>query len=309
MSLLVTGSLGLDTIETPSGRVDNVLGGSALYFAYAASFFAPVRLVGVVGEDWPTRLEDVFKGRPVDLTGLETRKGSRSFRWHGSYLKDLNEAESINTDLNVLAEAAPQIPEQFLDSRYVFLANTHPALQQDMLSRLKNVELAVADTMNLWINVEREELLKLLGKIDGLVLNDGEARLLTEQGNMVAAAREVLKMGPTFVVIKKGEHGSLMAWRQRDDSTPTDIQTFVLPGYPTDRIVDPTGAGDSFAAGMMGYLSTQRSLSPSTIKRAMAFGTVVASFTISDFSLDGLKGTTREEIDERYERLKAAMSF
>ena len=309
MSLLVTGSLGLDTIETPSGRVDNVLGGSALYFAYAASFFAPVRLVGVVGEDWPTSLEQVFKGRPVDLTGLEKRKGSRSFRWHGSYLKDLNEAESINTDLNVLAEAAPQIPEQFLDSRYVFLANTHPALQQDMLSRLKNVELAVADTMNLWINVEREELLKLLGKIDGLVLNDGEARLLTEQGNMVAAAREVLKMGPTFVVIKKGEHGSLMAWRQRDDCTPTDIQTFVLPGYPTDRIVDPTGAGDSFAAGMMGYLSTQRSLSPSTIKRAMAFGTVVASFTISDFSLDGLKGTTREEIDERYERLKAAMSF
>ncbi len=309
MSLLVTGSLGLDTIETPSGRRDNVLGGSALYFAYAASFFAPVRLVGVVGEDWPTDLAEVYDGRPVDLAGLEKRKGSQSFRWHGSYLKDLNEAESINTDLNVLAEAAPQIPEKFLDSRYVFLANTHPALQQDMLSRLKNVELAVADTMNLWINIENDELRKLLEKIDGLVLNDGEARLLTEKTNMVAAAREVLKMGPSFVVIKKGEHGSLMAWRHHDDRTPTDIQVFTLPAYPTDRIIDPTGAGDSFAAGMMGYLSTQRSLSPATIKRAMAFGTVVASFTISDFSLDGLKGTTREEIDERYERLKSAMSF
>jgi sugar/nucleoside kinase (ribokinase family) len=309
MSLLVTGSLGLDTIETPAGRRDNVLGGSALYFAYAASYFAPVRLVGVVGEDWPTDLAEVYQGRPVDLAGLEKRKGSQSFRWHGSYLKDLNEAESINTDLNVLAEAAPQIPEKFLDSRYVFLANTHPALQQDMLARLKNVELAVADTMNLWINIEREELEKLLAKIDGLVLNDGEARLLTEKTNMVAAAREVLKMGPSFVVIKKGEHGSLMAWRQRDESTPTDIQVFTLPAYPTDHIIDPTGAGDSFAAGLMGYLSTQRSLSPATIKRAMAFGTVVASFTISDFSLDGLKGTSREDIDERYERLKAAMSF
>lgn len=309
MSLLVTGSLGLDTIETPSGRRDNVLGGSALYFAYAASFFAPVRLVGVVGEDWPVDLAEVYKGRPVDLAGLEKRKGSQSFRWHGSYLKDLNEAETINTDLNVLAEAAPQIPQKFLDSRYVFLANTHPKLQQDMLARLKDVELAVADTMNLWINIEREALEKLLRKIDGLVLNDGEARLLTEKTNMVAAAREVLKMGPSFVVIKKGEHGSLMAWRQRDEATPTDIQVFVLPAYPTDQIIDPTGAGDSFAAGMMGYLSTQRSLSPATIKRAMAFGTVAASFAISDFSLDGLMRTSRAEIDERYERLKAAMSF
>ena len=309
MSLLVTGSLGLDTVETPAGRRDNVLGGSALYFALAASYFAPVRLVGVVGEDWPMDLEKVFKDRPVDLSGLEKRRGSKSFRWHGSYLKDLNEAETINTDLNVLEEAGPKIPPQFLDSRYVFLANTHPKLQQEMLARLKNVELAVADTMNLWINIEREELEKLLAKIDGLVLNDGEARLLTEKPNMVAAAREVLKMGPSFVVIKKGEHGSLMAWRHRDARTPTDLQIFTLPAYPTDHIVDPTGAGDSFAAGMMGYLSTQRSLSPATIKRAMAFGTVAASFCISDFSIDGLARATREEMDDRYERLKAAMSF
>ena len=309
MSLLVTGSLGLDTIETPAGRRDNVIGGSAVYFAYAASFFAPVRLVGVVGDDWPADLAELYAGRPVDLAGLEVRKGSKSFRWHGSYVKDLNAAESINTDLNVLAEAAPQIPPAFLDSRYVFLANTHPALQQDMLGRLKHVELSVADTMNLWINIERAEVGKLLKKIDGLVLNDGEARLLTEQSNMVAAARDVLKMGPKFVVIKKGEHGCLMAWRHPDSATPTAVQTFVLPAYPTELVIDPTGAGDSFAAGMMGYLSTQRSLSPATIKRALAFGTVVASFTIGDFSLDGLRRTSRADVDERYERLKSAMSF
>ena len=309
MSLLVTGSLGLDTIETPAGRRDDVIGGSAVYFAYAASFFAPVRLVGVVGEDWPTPMQDVYEGRPVDLSGLETRKGSKSFRWHGSYVEDLNNAESVNTDLNVLAEAAPQIPETFLDSEYVFLANTHPALQADMLGKLTKRKLAVADTMNLWINVENAALRKLLGKIDGLVLNDGEARLLTEKKNMVDAARDVLRMGPKFVVIKKGEHGCLMAWRHPDERTPTEVQTFVLPAYPTSEVIDPTGAGDSFAAGMMGYLSTQASLSPATIKRALAFGTVVASYTISDFSLDGLKRTTREQIDGRYEKLKSAMSF
>ncbi len=309
MSLLVTGSLGLDTIETPAGRRDNVIGGSATYFAYAASFFTPVRLVGAVGEDWPTDMKALYAGRPVDLEGLEHRKGSKSFRWHGSYVKDLNAAESLQTDLNILAEAAPKIPESYLDSEYVFLANTHPALQQDMLGRLKHVKLSVADTMNLWINVENAEVRKLLTKIDGLVLNDGEAKLLTEKSNMVAAAGEVLKMGPKFVVIKKGEHGCLMAWRHPDGSTPTEFQTFVLPAYPTDRVIDPTGAGDSFAAGMMGYLATQRSLSPATIKRALAFGTVTASYTIADFSLDGLKATSREKIDGRYEKLKAAMSF
>ena len=309
MSLLVTGSLGLDTIETPAGRRDNVIGGSATYFAYGASFFTPVRLVGAVGEDWPTDMSSVYEGRPVDLEGLEVRKGSKSFRWHGSYLKDLNEAESVQTDLNILAEAAPKIPDGYLDSEYVFLANTHPALQADMLGKLKGVKLSVADTMNLWITQFHDDLRKLLKQIDGLVLNDGEARLLTEKGNMVDAANEVLRMGPTFVVIKKGEHGCLMAWRHPDETTPGENQLFVLPAYPTEKVVDPTGAGDTFASGMMGYLATQQSLSPATIKRALAFGTVTASYTIADFSLDGLKATSREAIDARYEKLKAAMSF
>jgi sugar/nucleoside kinase (ribokinase family) len=300
MSLLVTGSLGIDTVETPYGKRDDVIGGSAVYFSYASSFFTPVRLVGAVGEDCPKSLLSVFEGRDIDTTGLEIRKGSKTFRWHGSYMESLNEAVTVEVDLNVLAERAPKIPEKFLDSRYVFLANTHPVLQQQMAASLKHARLIVADTMNLWIQTERPELLKMLSKIHGLVLNDGEARLLTDKKNLIEAAREVLKMGPKFVVIKKGEHGSMLV---------SDRDVFVLPAYPADKIIDPTGAGDSFAGGMMGYLATQGSFSPSTIKRAMAFGTVVASHTIADFSLGGLQAIDRDAIDERYNQFKQAMSF
>ena len=300
MALLVTGSIGLDTVETPTGKRENVIGGSAVYFSYAASFFTAVRLVGVVGEDHPPELFEVFEGREVDTSGLEVRKGSKTFRWHGSYVHDLNEAQTLQTDLNVLAERAPKIPDAFCDSRYVFLANTHPVLQQQMLSCLPRRRLVVADTMNLWIQTERKELLKLIGMIDGLVLNDGEARMLTEKKNLVAAAREVLKLGPKFVVVKKGEHGCLMC---------TAGDAFVLPAFPAHEVIDPTGAGDSFAGGMMGYLSTQGSFSAATLKRALAFGTVVASFTISDLSLGSLRRTTRDMIDERWNALKQAMSF
>lgn len=299
-SLLVTGSIGIDTVETPAGRRDGVLGGSAIYFAYAASFFTPVRLVGVVGEDKPSDLDSVFEGRPVDASGLEVRPGSKTFRWHGSYVKDLNEAQTVEVDLNVLAERAPKIPAAFCDSKYVFLANTHPVLQQEMIKTLKSTQLIVADTMNLWITTQRDELVKLLGHIDGLVLNDGEARLLTGKKNLIAAARDVLKMGPKFVVIKKGEHGCLMC---------TGKDSFVLPAFPADVVVDPTGAGDSFAGGMMGYLATQGNCSTATIRRALAFGTVVASYTISDFSLQGLKSTSRQALDDRYCQFKQAMDF
>lgn len=301
MSLLVTGSIGIDTIETPAGRRDSVAGGSAIYFAYAASFFTPVRLVGVVGDDAPAGLFDVFGDREVDTTGLEVRKGSKTFRWHGSYVNDLNEAQSIQTDLNVLAEAGPKIPANFTDSKYVFLANSHPVLQQQLLASIKTPKLVVADTMNLWISVERGELLKLLAKIDGLVLNDGEARLLTEEKNLIKAAKQVLSYGPKFVVIKKGEHGSLLVTK--------DGQAFVLPAYPAENVVDPTGAGDSFAGGMMGYLATQGHVTPATVKRALAYGTCVASFTIADFSLGGLRSTSREKIDARWNDFKQTMSF
>jgi sugar/nucleoside kinase (ribokinase family) len=300
MPLLVTGSIGIDTVETPFGKRDDVLGGSAIYFSYAASFFTPVRLVGVVGDDCPKEMLNIFAGRDVDTSGLEHRKGSKTFRWHGSYVQNMNEAVTVEVDLNVLAERAPKIPAQHLDSKYIFLANTHPALQQQMLADLKQPKLVVADTMNLWIQTERVELLKLLKKVDGLVLNDGEARLLTEQKNLIAAAREVLKLGPKFVVIKKGEHGSLLC---------SQDEAFVLPAFPAEQVVDPTGAGDSFAGGMMGYLSTQGILTPSTVKRALAYGTVVASFTISDFSLAGLQKTNRHQIDERFAQFKQAMAF
>ena len=300
MSLLVTGSIGIDTIETPTGKRDNVVGGSAIYFSYAASFFTPVRLVGVVGEDCPMNFGEIFTGRDVDTSGLEMRKGSKTFRWHGSYLKDLNEAVTERVDLNVLAEQAPKIPGPFLDSKYIFLANTHPALQQQMLGSLQSPKLVVADTMNLWIQTERPELCKLLKRIHGLVLNDGEARLLTDKRISSRPRAMCSKMGPKFVVIKKGEHGCLMC---------SDKDTFVLPAFPADKVIDPTGAGDSFAGGMMGYLATQGNFSSATIKRALAFGTVTASFTIADFSLGGLQAATRDAIDDRWHHFKQAMSF
>jgi len=304
MSLLVTGSIGVDTIETPFGKRDNVVGGSAVYFAYAASFFYPVRLVGVIGPDYPIDLKKLLADHPVDTDGLETRAGSKSFRWHGSYVQDMNNAQTLAVDLNVLAEQAPKIPTAYLDSTHVFLANTHPKLQQDMRSQLKHAKLVVADTMNLWIETTRKDLLETLKIIDGLVLNDGEAKLLTGEKNMILAAKKVLALGPKFVIIKKGEHGSLLASKLTGQE-----EFFVLPAFPAEKVVDPTGAGDSFAAGMMGYLSTQSALSNSVLRRAMAYGTVVASFTISDFSLDGLKSTTRDAIEQRYESLKSVTGF
>lgn len=300
MSLLVTGSIGIDCVETPFGRREDVIGGSAIYFSYAASFFTPVRLVGVVGGDCPRSVFEIFAGRDVDTTGLEVRTASKTFRWQGSYLKDLNEAVTVQVDLNVLAEQAPAIPPKFLDSRHVFLANTHPSLQCEMAGSLASAKLIVADTMNLWIQTEPSELRRMLTQVHGLVLNDGEARLLTEKKNLIAAARDVLKMGPKFVVIKKGEHGSLLC---------SGEDTFVLPAFPAEQVVDPTGAGDSFAGGMMGYLSSQAELSRDTIRRAIAYGTIVASYTISDFSLGGLQSLTRPQIDQRFDLFKHAMRF
>jgi sugar/nucleoside kinase (ribokinase family) len=300
MSLLVTGSIGIDTVHTPFGKREDLIGGSAVYFSYAASFFTPVRLVGVVGEDCPAALLKIFEGRDIDASGVEIRKGSKTFRWHGSYVKNMNEAVTVQVDLNVLAEQTAPIPPGFRDSKHVFLANTHPRLQRQILESLKNPRLVVADTMNLWIETQRDDLMELLKSVHGLVLNDGEARLLTEKQNLVAAAKEVLKWGPKFVVIKKGEHGCMMV---------SENEAFVLPAFPAEKVVDPTGAGDSFAGGMMGYLATQGNIYPSTLKRALAFGTVVASFTIADFSLEGLKSATRQAIDHRWHEFKTAMSF
>ncbi|MCK4659550.1 MAG: sugar kinase [Phycisphaerae bacterium] len=290
MSLLVTGSIGIDTVTTPHGQAEEVLGGSSVYFAFAATQYTPVRFVGVVGDDFPPEFRDVLASREIDLTGLEVRAGSKTFRWTGKYVGDMGEAETVDVSLNVLAEAAPKVPAAFVDSEVVFLANTHPALQREMLAQVKAPRLTVCDTMNLWIANEREALFETLKVVNGVIINDGEARQLAEQANLVTAGKDVLKLGPDFVVIKKGEHGALLV--TADGAT-------AIPAYPTENVKDPTGAGDSFAGGMLGYLASQGKFDTATLRRALLRGTVTASFAIEDFSLRRVRNVTRQEIDER----------
>jgi sugar/nucleoside kinase (ribokinase family) len=299
MSLLVTGSIGIDTIQTPTGQASDVLGGSAVYFSLAASLLSPVRLVGVVGDDFPKEFLNVFAGRPIDLRGLETRKGSKTFRWHGRYVGDMNEAETLRTDLNVLGERAPKVPAAFGDSKVVFLANTHPALQRELLAQVARPEFIVCDTMNLWIRTTRQELCQTLAAVDGVVLNDAEARLLTEESLLVRAGRRIQKMGPKFVLIKKGEHGCVMFVGET---------VWALPAFPTADVVDPTGAGDSFAGGMMGYLASLGRYDAQAVKAAVARGTVAASFAIEAFSLEGLRRATAEAFEARLKQYRCMLA-
>ncbi len=290
MSLLVTGSIGIDDLKTPFGEVKGVYGGSAVHFSFAATLFAPVRFVGVVGEDFPDEYRAFLQTRPIDLAGLEVRRGSKMFRWSGQYEGAMNDATTLNIELNVLAEAGPKIPPSFADSPFVFLAATHPALQQDLVRQLKSPRLIVADTRDLWITTQRDELLKTLALVHGAIMNDGEARLLTGEHNLIIAGRRILDWGPQFVVLKKGEHGVMLITRDR---------VLALPAYPTARVVDPTGAGDSFAGGMMGYLATQPEPGFTTLRRALACGTITASFTIEDFSLGAIQKVTPADVDRR----------
>jgi sugar/nucleoside kinase (ribokinase family) len=266
-----------------------------------AGIFTDVKFLGVVGEDFPFDLEEIFQGRQVDLSGLEVRTGSKTFRWCGSYQGDMNEARTESVELNVLAEEPPRIPESYRDCEYVFLANTAPALQMELLSQLGSPAFVAADTMNHWIVTANDDLKELLGRIDMLILNDGEARLLTGQQNLITAAKQILEMGPRFVVIKKGEHGSMMHTREGD--------CFILPAYPTKVVIDPTGAGDSFAGGMMGYLAQSNRVDVITLRNAIVYGTVVASFTIGDFSIYGIRSATQEMIEERFDFLRKVTQF
>jgi len=301
MSLLVTGSIGIDTVESPCGMVEDALGGSSVYFAYAASFFAPVRFVGVVGEDCPPDfLKPLADRGNIDLAGLEVRKGSKTFRWHGKYHDDVNQRDTVNVELNVLGEAGPSIPPEFRDSKYVFLANTHPALQAELLGQLDGAELVVADTMDMWIENDRQMLVDLLAKIDGLVLNDSEALQLTGKSNIVQAGMECSAMVRRFVVIKKGEHGSLLF---------AGGKVYPLPGYAAYKVVDPTGAGDSFAGGMMGYIAEKDAVDSETLHRAIAYGTVVASIELEDFSLNRFTQIDRSDIDARFAEFKELTAF
>ncbi len=296
MPLIVTGTIGIDTIETPTSKVEKVLGGSCTYFAAAASFFTQVRVVAVAGEDFHENYQAVFRKFPnVDVDGLEIRKGSKTFAWGGRYLDDMNVRETVFTELGVLGEHPPTPPAKYADSKFIFLANSHPVVQRELLESFPQRAIAVADTMNLWIETAREDLASLLSRIEGLVINDEEARLLTGKRNPISAGKKILDMGPMFVVIKKGEHGCILVHQEG---------VAMLPAYPCENVVDPTGAGDSFAGGMMGHLAAAHSkdmnITMASVQQAMAHGTVIASFTIESFSLDRLAKVTKDEIAKRY---------
>jgi sugar/nucleoside kinase (ribokinase family) len=300
MPLLVVGSVAFDCVETPTDRRDDVLGGSAVFFSYAASFFSPVRMIGAVGEDWPAEHTSMLQQKGIDTSGLQIIPGGKTFRWRGRYLPNMNDRETIEVHLNVLDEFQPKLGASHQDCRFLFLGNASPAVQLDVLKQAKNAELTVADTMDLWINIQRDELGELLQKIDGLVLNDAEAKLLAEDENLVRAGHTIRAMGPKFVVIKKGEHGAMFF---------SEHEMYVMPAFPTEKVLDPTGAGDSFAGGMMGHLASIGRFDPQALKEALAYGTVTASFTVEDFSLDRLEKLDRSMVDQRFKEYRQMLSF
>jgi len=301
VSLLVTGSIAVDTVRTPHGVSESCVGGSAMYFAMSASFFTHVRLVGVIGPDCPFDVPGVFVGRAVDLAGLEIRSGSKTFRWAGTYPENMDDRKTDYMELNVLAEAPPKVPASFRDSEYVFLANTAPKLQHELLEQMDHPAFVAADTMHCWITEYLEDLKSLLKRIDCLIINADEAKLLATEFNLVRAADKILQMGPQAVIIKKGESGSMLCNAAGD--------TFILPAYPTAEVRDPTGAGDSFAGGLMGYLAQSGKSDFASLKKAVAYGTVVASYAIGDFSLTALASIKREDIDKRVENLRKLTHF
>jgi sugar/nucleoside kinase (ribokinase family) len=290
MSVLVVGSVALDSVETPFGKADNVLGGSGTFFSASASHLSPVQLVGVVGTDYPMdTLKTAFANRPIDIAGLESAEGA-SFRWRGRYRHDLNVAETLETHLGVFSNFRPKIPEQFRNAPFVFLGNIDPRLQLDVLTQVAKPKLVACDTMNFWIESRRPDLMKLLEHVDLITLNDAEARQLTEEANIVKAARWIMQHGPKHVVIKKGEHGAFMF---------TKDTIFFSPAYPLESVFDPTGAGDSFAGGFMGYLAKTGDLSEANLRRAVVYGSAMGSFAVEKFSVERLLEITPEDIKRR----------
>jgi sugar/nucleoside kinase (ribokinase family) len=298
-AVLVVGSVALDSVETPFGRADDALGGSGTFFASSASHFAPVQLVGVVGDDYPMDQLAPLAERGVDLAGLEQTTGS-SFRWRGRYRHDLNSAETLETHLGVFSNFRPKIPEQFRDAPFVFLANIDPRLQLQVLEQVNKPKLVACDTMNFWIESRRPELMELLKHVDLITLNDGEARQLTECTNLVQAARWILDKGPTHVLIKKGEHGAFMFTRDT---------VFFAPAYPLESVFDPTGAGDSFAGGFIGYLASTNDLSERSMRRAVVVGSAMGSFAVERFSNARLLEVTRADIDARVQEFRQLVAF
>lgn len=298
MSLLVVGSIALDSVQTPFGVERDILGGSATHFAFSSSTFCNVQLVGVVGKDFPSNYRDLIKSKDIDVTGLQEVDG-KTFKWDGRYQGKMNEAETINVELNVLASDAPDIPEGARDTEYVFLANYSPELQLSVLDKMNNPKFVLADTMNLWIQNSKDDLLKLLKRIDGLILNDGESSLLTDESNTIRAGRLIQKMGPKIVIIKKGEHGSILF---------NGDEIFLLPAFPTEEVKDPTGAGDSFAGGVMGYIASSGEVNQTILKKSLLYGTVMASFNIEGFGVNRINQISNDDVEARLKDLEAVIS-
>lgn len=290
MSILVVGTVAFDSIETPFGSAERILGGSASYFALGASFFAPVRIVGVIGRDFPQEYLDLFTQRNIDLEGVKKESGD-TFHWRGRYHEDINVRDTLELHLNVLAGFVPDLPERYRDAEYVFLGNIDPLMQLEVLNQIRRMRLVVCDTMDHWIRENPDGLRQVLKRIEMLVINDSEARLLSGQSNIVRAAREILKMGPKVVLIKRGEYGVLQF---------SDSSIFATPAYPLEEVFDPTGAGDSFAGGFLGQLARSGELTQQGIRRAIVYGSVVASFTVEDFGVKRLTSVTLRDIEERY---------
>lgn len=297
--VLIVGSIALDSIKTPLGEINDALGGAAVYSSVAASFFAPVMVVGVVGEDFPKEHLEFLESHGIDMRGVKIERG-KSFRWGGSYEYDLNQAHTIFTELNVFADFNPVIPDVYRDCKFVFLANIDPDLQLDVLDQVNSPVLTACDTMNFWIENKKDALLEVLKRVDVAFMNDAEARQLIGTGSLVKAAKRIHELGPKYVIIKKGEHGAVMF---------CDSICFAAPSYPLEEVVDPTGAGDSFAGGFMGYLAGVGEISDANIRKAVICGSTMASYNVEGFSLERLKTLTGHEVSERYRAFRAMVQF
>jgi sugar/nucleoside kinase (ribokinase family) len=299
MSLLVVGSVALDSVETPFGKRDEMLGGSAVYCALAASHFTPIKIVGVVGDDFPEDAIALLRERKVDLGGLETKPG-KTFRWSGVYSDDMNERDTLCTALNVFEEFRPTIPDGSRTTEHVFLGNIMPSLQLDVLDQMVDTQFVAMDTMNIWIDGAKGALLDVISRVDALIINDSEAKQLSGSSNLVKAARAIQEIGCPTVVIKKGEHGCLQVCRE---------ECFAAPAFPLETVLDPTGAGDTFAGGFMGHLCRSGGSDPRVLREAVVYGTVMASFVVESFGVEGLLHLTDDKIEERYNEFKQLVSF
>jgi len=301
VSLLIVGSIAFDSIQTPFNKVENELGGSSTYISLSASYFtSPIHLVGVVGEDFDQKYIELFEEHNIDLEGLQVIPGGKTFRWGGKYHYDLNVRDTLFTELNVFENFNPRIPDKSKKSSYIMLGNIQPTLQLSVLEQLENPKFVVTDTMNLWIETAFDDLLKVLKKSNVLIINDSEARLLTNEPNLIKAAGKIQKLGPQYLIIKKGEHGALLFGEEL---------IFSAPAYPLENINDPTGAGDSFAGGFIGYLHSTRDLSFENLKRAVIYGSALASFAVEKFGLEGILELTKLQIHDRFIEFRELSRF